>query len=106
MIKGTNKGSITAEDGKFQIRNIKEGTYTLVATYVGLQAQEKEVTVVAGRNQFEIDFILPHSSQQLSEVMVTETRSINKKPVTVGKIAINPLDMPQSMAIIEQRSNC
>ncbi|MGV3586838.1 MAG: TonB-dependent siderophore receptor [Adhaeribacter sp.] len=99
MVKGTTKGSITTEDGKFQIRNIKEGTYTLIATYVGLQAQQMEVTVVAGQTS-QINFVLPHSSQQLNEVVVTERRSMNKRPVSVGKIAINPLDMPQSMAVV------
>ncbi|KAA5549365.1 TonB-dependent receptor [Adhaeribacter rhizoryzae] len=99
MVKGTTKGSITTEDGKFQIRNIKEGTYTLIATYVGLQAQQMEVTVIAGQTS-QINFVLPHSSQQLNEVVITEKRSMNKRPVSVGKIAINPLDMPQSMAIV------
>ncbi|GEO02461.1 TonB-dependent receptor [Adhaeribacter aerolatus] len=102
MLKGTTKGSITTEDGKFQIRNIKAGTYTLIATYVGLEAQEKEVTVQAGQTS-QIDLVLPHSSQQLNEVVVTETRSMNKKPVAIGKIAINPLDMPQSMAVIDNK---
>lgn len=99
MLKGTTKGGITDEDGKFQIRNVKEGTYTLIATYVGLEAQEKEVTVMGGQT-VEVEFELPRSSQQLSEVVITDTRSVNKKPVSIGKIAINPLDMPQSMAVI------
>jgi iron complex outermembrane receptor protein len=99
MLKGTNRGAISGADGSFQIRNVKEGNYLLVATYVGLQAEEKEVTVMAGQATL-INFELPRSAQQLSEIVITETRSMNKKPVAIGKIAINPLDMPQSMAVI------
>ena len=102
MLKGTTKGGITDEDGNFQIKNVKEGTYTLIATYVGLEAQEKEVIVTGGQT-VELELELPRSSQQLSEVVITDTRTVNKKPVSIGKIAINPLDMPQSMAIVSSR---
>jgi iron complex outermembrane recepter protein len=101
MLKGTTRGGITAVDGSFQIRNVKPGDYILVATYVGLQAQEKAVTVMGGQTT-QLDLVLPRSARQLSEVVITEWKSVNRKPVSVGKIAIAPLDLPQSVVTIEQ----
>lgn len=102
FIKGTNKGAVSTEDGKYYLKNVREGTHTLVATFIGLQAQELEVSVT-GNETSSADFTLPRSSQQLTEVMVTATRSKNKTPVTVGKIAINPLDLPQSTTIVNSQ---
>jgi len=100
-VKGTTRGDISGEDGRYQIRNLKEGTYTLVTAYVGLEAQEKEVAVIAGQTIL-VDFILPHSSKQLSEVTITDRKSMNQKPVSVGKVAIAPLDLPQSVVTINK----
>ncbi|MGV3504011.1 MAG: TonB-dependent siderophore receptor [Adhaeribacter sp.] len=102
MLKKTGKGSISAADGSFTIRNVKAGSYTLVATYVGLEAQEREVTVVAGQaTQLELE--LPKSDQALSEVLVTERKSANVRPVAAGKIAIAPMDLPQSVAVVSSQ---
>ena len=49
MLHGTSKGSISAADGSFIIRNVKAGDYTLVATYVGLEAKQQEVRVSPGQ---------------------------------------------------------
>lgn len=101
MLKGTTRGDITAADGKFQIKNIRGGHYTLVATYVGLQAQEKEITVIAGQIT-DADLVLPQNTQELNEIVITDKKSVNQKPVSIGKIAIAPLDLPQSVVTVER----
>src|SRR4030095_5298228 len=45
VLKGTNKYSITDENGNFILKNIKEGLYTLEISMVGLKAIEKPVEV-------------------------------------------------------------
>jgi iron complex outermembrane recepter protein len=94
-----NRGTVTAEDGSFNISGIKPGTYALRCSSVGLEPRETSVTVELDKTT-RIDFTLNESAAQLSEVVVTGARSINRKPVEMGKIAINPIDMPQSMAVI------
>ncbi|WP_242929347.1 TonB-dependent receptor [Pontibacter vulgaris] len=94
-----NRGTVTAEDGSFKILGIKPGTYTLRCSFVGLEPRESVVTIVVDQTT-QLDFILTESAAQLSEVVVTGARSINRKPVTAGKIAINPIDLPQSIAIV------
>lgn len=99
--KGENKGTITDDKGKFQIRHVKEGRYILEASFIGFQTQEMQVEVTAGQTA-TIDFILAESSQQLNEVVVSDSRSLNEKTVDIGKAGIKPMDLPQSVLIIDR----
>ncbi len=90
-LKEIRKGTITAEDGSYQLRNVKEGDYTLQVTFMGLQAQEKRVSVKNGENT-TADFALIESASQLTEVEVTGSNRV----VSVGKANIAPLDLPQA----------
>lgn len=94
-LKEVRKGTTTAEDGTFQLKGINPGTYTMQVTFVGLQTQEKSVTVNAGQ-QTNTDFALAESAAQLSEVEVTG----NNQTVTLGKAAIAPLDLPQMSGVV------
>lgn len=94
-LKEVRKGATTAEDGTFQLKGINPGTYTMQVTFVGLQTQEKSVTVNAGQ-QTNTDFALAESAAQLSEVEVTG----NNQTVTLGKAAIAPLDLPQMSGVV------
>ena len=89
-LRDTRKGTVTSEDGTYQLKGIPSGTYTLQVTFVGLQSQEKAVTAKAGQIT-TVDFSLAESAAQLTEV---DVRSANKA-VSVGKANLAPLDMPQ-----------
>lgn len=45
---------------------------------------------------------LTKSSLELKEIEIIDAKSMNEKPVTIGKVAIKPLDLPQSTAVIER----
>ncbi len=94
-LKDTRKGTISAEDGSFTLRNITPGTYTIRTTFVGLKEQEKTVTVSAGQTS-RINFSLDENTAQLSEVVVKGTN----RAVTAGKANIAALDMPQTTGIV------
>jgi len=100
-VKGTNKGTVSTEEGNFTLRHLPAGEYTLVATFVGLQPQEQSVTVTAGQSA-DIQFALAETARQLNEVQVKGFKSDNQKPVSVGKVAIRPLDLPQAVAVVER----
>jgi iron complex outermembrane receptor protein len=101
VIKASTKGTTTGEDGSYMLKNIKEGEYTLIFTYVGVQPQEKTVMVQAGQT-VTLDFTLTESAQQLAEVVISGNKSMNEKPVSVGKIAIDPMSLPQSVVVLER----
>ena len=89
-LKDTRRGTTTLEDGSYQVKGIGAGTYTVQVSSVGLQTQEKLVTVKTGQTT-DVNFSLAESAAQLTEV---EVRSTNKA-VTLGKANLAPLDMPQ-----------
>ncbi len=94
-----NKKTLSDDDGNFTFINLKDGTYTLKTSFVGLKAQIKKVTVTEGETA-TVDFVLSESLAELDEVSISGYKSPNQKPTTLGKIAIAPKDLPQSVQVI------
>ncbi len=94
-LKEIRKGTVTTEDGSYQLKGVNAGTYTIQITFVGLQPQEKIVTVQAGQIT-STDFSLAENSNQLTEVEVVG----NNQAVTLGKANIAPLDLPQMTGVV------
>ena len=95
-----NRGTTSGEQGEYTLKNIKEGQYTLKASFLGLKEQTQTVNVRSGQT-VEANFIMVEDAMQLNEIVVTAIRRTNNEiPVRAGKANIKPLDMPQSVAII------
>ncbi len=117
--KGSIKGSVKTKDGKpaefvtvgikglksvqvdskgnYLLKDLEAGTYKLIATYVGLAAQQKEVKVIAGET-VSVNFTLAESNEQLDEVVINGG-GINKfsvkKTTTSAKMPLGNLENPQ-----------
>eukprot|EP00388_Colpodella_angusta_P000664 GDKJ01002367.1.p1 GENE.GDKJ01002367.1~~GDKJ01002367.1.p1 ORF type:complete len:791 (-),score=121.71 GDKJ01002367.1:125-2497(-) len=100
-IKNSKQGTISNEDGEFLLKNVKTGEATIVMQFVGLKTLESKVNVKAGAVS-EVNFSLEEGSNELSEVTVMGVQSANEKTVTIGKIAIKPMDLPQAVATIDR----
>ncbi|PWS28728.1 TonB-dependent siderophore receptor [Pedobacter yonginense] len=98
-LKNTNKTTLTDENGNFTIKNILPATYTIKISAIGVSSQEKSVTVLSDQN-VAVKFSIVESSSQLDEVAVNGYKTPNKKPINLSKIAIAPMDLPQSVQII------
>jgi iron complex outermembrane recepter protein len=101
FLKESSKTTMTDENGFFSLKNIKPGIYTLEITMVGLKTQQKIVEVKKDQ-PVNVSINLAEDVKQLTEVVITSGRRLNNKPAEIGKIAINPMDLPQSLAIIGQ----
>jgi iron complex outermembrane receptor protein len=100
-LKDGNRATFTDESGAYTLRNIKPGQYILKVTMAGLQT--KEETIVIKANEITvINFTLSEDRKQLEEIVVTQRKSLNDQPVSVGKIGLNPMDVPQAMTVIGQ----
>jgi outer membrane receptor for ferrienterochelin and colicins len=73
VIKGTTSGAVSDNEGYYNVKKVKPGTYILRVSLLGFETQEKSVTVRVGDN-IE-DFILKESDINLNEVVVTGTKS-------------------------------
>lgn len=95
-LKGNKAAQVDAK-GNYVIKDLKAGSYTLIASYVGLAPQQREITLKDGETQ-QHDFVLLESNQQLEEVVVnggsTNKFSV-KKTTTSAKMPLGNLENPQ-----------
>ena len=89
------KFAVTDEQGRFSIKNLKDGTYTLQITLAGLKPESKTVEIRNGSVE-AISIVLSENARQLAEVVV----AANQKKLSVGKINIADRDYPQSTGIV------
>lgn len=100
-LKGTLKSTMTSEDGSFQLNKVKAGNYTLEISMVGLETQTHTITI--GNNEVvAINIALKENTKQLESVIVEGRKSLNGRPVTIGKLPIAPIDLPQAITVIGQ----
>lgn len=98
---GTKKAISTNANGEYILDDIQPGAYVLKVSFVGLESQSKEVQVSAG-SVTAVDFSLSENTQKLKEIVIEAAKSSNERPVNIGKIAIKPIDLPQSIAVIDR----
>jgi len=95
-IKGMKSAQVDAR-GNYLLKDLDEGTYTVVASFVGLGVQQKQVTVTSGET-VQANFILTENNQQLEEVVInggsTNKFSV-KKTTTSAKMPLGNLENPQ-----------
>lgn len=95
-IQGGKSAQVDAK-GNYTIKDVKGGSYTIIASYVGLESQQRQVTLIEGQSAIQ-DFTLSESNQQLQEVVVnggsTNKFSV-KKTTTSAKMPLGNLENPQ-----------
>jgi TonB-dependent receptor len=74
QLEGTSLGTSTDAEGKYIIRQIPAGDYTLVTTYIGYDQQSISVTVVAGQTT-KLEIELEYAGVTGQEVLVTAQAS-------------------------------
>ncbi len=95
-LKGTNKASLSEENGTFILRNIKPGSYELEVTLMGYQNLVQALSVKEG-NMTEVKLQLTVSSEQLQEVIVKTSLNKFKTAASkdVAKMPLGNLENPQ-----------
>lgn len=91
----------SAENGAFEINNIPAGNYTIVVFFTGLQTITQKITVTEKTIQ-NLQFTLRENAVELNEVVVNHKKNSNNTSVNIGRIAINPMDLPQAVTTIYQ----
>ncbi len=102
-IKSLNKSTVTIDDGSFTFVNVKPGVYTVVASFIGAKSEEQSITIVANQTT-HVSFTLSESAAQLNEVIISSTKTINRKKLSIGKMNVAPMDLPQSVMVISSNT--
>ena len=100
-LKNSKQGTTSNEDGEFLLKNVKVGNQTIITQFVGLKSIEQNLKVSENQT-ITAEFQMLEATNELSEVIVSGVQSANEKTVTIGKIAIKPMDLPQSVATIDR----
>lgn len=74
QIHGSITGAITDIDGKFELSGIKNGTYTLVVSYVSYRTEQIKVQVSGGVPELNVELV--PDNQQLGEVTVVARKNL------------------------------
>ncbi len=89
--------------GKFTFTGIAPGAYTLRASYIGYKTFEEKVILEAGKT-LNLRLLLSENAESLREIVIQGTQTINEKPLNIGKIAIKPMDLPQSVVTFDHKT--
>lgn len=96
-LEGTTKGNASDSQGKFMIRRIPAGNYTIVASGVGFSTERKEISIQPGQ-LLTVNVQLSKSNRQLQEIVVSAEK-INKFSVEesdyVAKVPLENIENPQ-----------
>ncbi|MEM0941659.1 MAG: TonB-dependent receptor [Bacteroidota bacterium] len=87
-IKGTRKGVITDESGKFQIKGIPEGSHVIAISSLGYGAKEQGINIKSNEIT-TVDIKVLVSVQSLEEVVVegkSFTQEMAEKPIAISTI--------------------
>lgn len=88
-LKGTSQGSLTDADGNYEITRVRDGSYTVVASFIGFKSMEQQ-TAVSGGGTVNLDFTLADDLLNLDAVVVTGT--FNPQSKLESTVAITTLD--------------
>ena len=104
VVKNTFYGVSAKSTGQFEFNNLKEGEYTLKASFIGYETKEVEVKVPADD---EISIQLEPATVMTGEILVEATRAKDKTPVAYTNISeeiISNRNMGQDIPYLLQLS--
>lgn len=100
-LKGTTIGATTNSSGNYTISKVKPGTYTIRVQMVGLEPQEKSITVEKGKT-VNADFVLNESAASIQEIVIRGQRKSYKadQPSESLRLQTKLLNIPQNIQVI------
>jgi len=104
-IKNTALGTYTNANGKYHFNKLKAGIYTIRVSAVGLQSEEKQVTVPSA-GAATLNFVLKESQNELKEVAVSARRQKYKIDRPSNSLRLNEplLQVPQNIQIVTSQT--
>ncbi len=86
IIVGTSWGILTGSDGRFVLTDVPRGSYVVSVSYVGFDAQRRNIIVLGGE-KLSLEFVLVPIILPGQEVIVTATQAKEREtPVTFSNL--------------------
>ncbi len=87
IIEGTTNGTVTDFDGNYTITDLEDGTYTLIASYLGFKKISQTVAI-SGAEQ-SLNFVMQEDAESLDEVIITGV--VNPKSKLESSISVSTM---------------
>ncbi|SDL48035.1 iron complex outermembrane recepter protein [Catalinimonas alkaloidigena] len=103
-LKGTTQGASTDAEGTFELQDIQAGSYTLVASSVGLKSVSQPVEVRANQTT-TVSFTLEVDGKELEEIVVRANPSlyVTDYPSISLRLKTPLLETPQNIQVISNQ---
>lgn len=92
-LEGTTIGTSSNVEGRFTLKNIPEGSYTLIATSIGYATNRQTISINEKLNP-EINIQLLETANSLNEVVVST--KVGFTQIEPGRVVYNVKDLPVS----------
>ena len=106
MLKGTTKGAMTDEQGRYAIQGVKPGQYQLLVSFIGMETRQQAVTVERGQT-LTVDVVTRESSNQLQEVVVSGNgvhKYVEAVPSASLRLNAPLLEIPQNISVVTKQT--
>lgn len=100
-VKELARFTTSNETGYFEVTNVNNGIYHVIVSFSGLLTQE-QVLKIDERSSNTLYFTLAENASQLEEVIINSRKGLNNQVISVGKVPIDPMDLPQSITVVGQ----
>ena len=104
FVRGSSLGTTTGESGRYTLANLRAGPVVLFVRQIGFAAQERAVTIVAGRRD-TVNFALAEQAISLNEVVVTGTATateVRKLGNSVASVNVGDLTAKSAITGVDQ----
>ena len=94
FIAKLNKAAFTDASGRYELKDIPPGNYTIEAHYLGCQDFSKEI-IVEGKRDIIVDIDLTPSGLLLNEIVVVDEQSglTNQTPYNIASISAKSIEL-------------
>ena len=93
-VSATDFGATSDENGNYEIKNLKPGTYNIECSLLGFQKKVEYEIVVENNKPAMVDFVLEPNSKSLKEVKITAADKfyrMDESPLSVRNIGVNEI---------------
>lgn len=97
----TTDGAITDNDGKFELKNLNNGNYTLEVSFVGYSKAQIDVAI-NNQSVNDLTITLKSDIETLDEVTITSNRK-REGLQTINKIDVDLKDLPVTVHSIDRK---
>lgn len=101
-LKGTTYGTIANNKGEYELKNIPQGNYTLLTSFIGLETKEMRVEVKTNETTELAEIILKENAQTFQEVVVSANTNKYNRGIPSQSLRLKAplIEIPQNIQMV------